>query len=218
MIKALSTTALGLLVASAVWANDYQIIAPSAQSVTIADGEITARLNLLGCEPGFGAACSATRQRSDYILSQKFGHGDRVAYSWEMKVDEPFVYDAIDVHLYPVRFLNNNDDPVIRFFLGNKHGFETRRQMCFSPTEFGQWHKIEVRVVWDSTTRENLNHKTPGTIQVICNGVETFSATDRPNIQIGDEVRLALGLDASISPAERDRIAIVYRNISISDW
>lgn len=209
---------MAVLYASSVWANEYEIVAPSDQTVILSNGEITAHLQANGCEPGHSEACSVTRQRADYVLSQKFGHGDRVSYSWEMKVSEPFIYNAVDIHLYPVRFLNNENEPVFRFFLGAKYGFEARRQMCFSPEEFGQWHKVEIRVVWDSTTRENLSHVTPGSIQVWCNGVETFSVSGRPNIQAGEEVQLALGLDASLTPAEGDRVSVTYRNVSISDW
>jgi len=205
-------------IAGASNAEEFEIIAPNETALEVADGIITARLSGDGCASGFDTACTETRQRAEYQQTTGHGHGDQIAYRWEIKVVDNVVLNAVDKHLYATRFLNGEANTVLQFYLSDEYGYEVNRKTCFGPEEFGQWHQIEVRVTWDSTKREGLGHKTPGEMTINCDGTEVFATSGRPNIKEGDEVSLALGLEGTLRLAEGDDVSVSFRNIEIGSW
>ena len=214
---AIAASLAAVMAAPASRANEFQIIAPNEVSINIQDGVVTAQLSADGCASGFETACSFTRQRAEYQSSINHGHGDRVAYKWEVNVPTGNVLNATDSHLYAARFLAG-DQSVLQFILGNEYGYEVNRKTCFGPEEFGQWHQVEVRVRWDSTKKKKLSDKTPGEIHIICDGTEIFSKAGRPNIKEGDVVNIALGIEGALKLAEGDQVSAAYRNIEIGSW
>ncbi|MDA5095766.1 hypothetical protein O2N63_16875 [Aliiroseovarius sp. KMU-50] len=205
------------LAVSGAHANEFQIFAPDEASLTVSDGVVTAQLSSDGCAPGFETACSATRQRTEYQSSSAHRHGDRIAYRWEVNVPSDNILNAVDNHLYAVRFLAG-ETPVLQFIVGNEYGYEVNRKTCFGPDTFGEWHSVEVRVMWDSTKKKSLKDKTPGEIHIICDGNEVFSKTGRPNIKEGDMVNFSLGLEGALKLADGDKVSVSYRNIEIGSW
>ena len=214
------TTAIAFLLsmAATAHANEFNIVSPSETALTASDGLVTAQLSGEGCATGFEDACSATRQRVEYVSSSAHGHGERIAYKWEINVAENLTFNAIDKHLYATRFVTGDAKTVMQFYLGNDYGYEVNRKTCFGPEEFGKWHQIEVRVMWDATKRKGLKDKTPGEIQILCNGDEIFSKAGRPNIKASDEVSLALGLEGALKLADGDNVSVSFRNIEITSW
>ena len=125
--------------------------------------------------------------------------------------------NASDIHLYAGRFLSG-DKPALQFFVGHDYGYEISRKTCFGPEDFGEWHQVEVRVMWDSTKKKGLKDKTPGEIHVICDGQEIYSKMGRPNIKPHDTINLALGLEGALKLADGDNVSVSYRNIEVGSW
>ena len=199
-----------------VQAGEGEIIAPN-QGALIANGkEIRAQLSKSGCASGFEAACSPTRQRSEYLPHQSHQHGDRVVYRWEVMIPKSLKYNG--GHLYSTRFLDDDNRMIFQFLIGEEYGYEIDRKPCFGPEGFGSWHKVEFRVVWDSTKKKKLSDKTPGEIHVSCDGNEIISSTGRPNIAEGGTVRLALGVEGALDLADGDNVEVNYRNLQIDNW
>lgn len=216
---AILTAALTVMTtATASHAKDFRIIAPNETALEVVDGLVTARLSDGGCMTGFENACSATRQQAEYQTSAGHGHGDRIAYRWEIKVTEDMKFNASDKHLYATRFVTGENKPVMQFYLGNDYGYEVNRKTCFGPEEFGKWHTVEVRVMWDATKKKGLKDTTPGEVHVICDDSEVFAKSGRPNIKSEDEVHLALGLEGALKLAEGDNVSVSFRNIEIGTW
>ncbi len=207
-----------LMAANSSHAGEFEIIGPNETALEVLDGLITARLSSDGCATGFESACSTTRQRIEYQSSSGHGHGNKVAYRWEIKVAKGMTFNAIDKHLYATRLVNGDGKSVMQFYLGNDYGYEVNRKTCFGPEEFGQWHVVEVRVKWDSTKKKSLGDKTPGEVHITCDGEEIYSKSGRPNIKVGDEIKLALGLEGTLKPAEGDAVSVSFRNIEIGSW
>lgn len=199
-------------------ATDFEVIAPNDGAVEIDGDQFTARLSDDGCSSGFDAACTGTRQRAEYLPAAIYGHGDQVAYRWEINVSEAMTFNAVDSHLYATRFLTGGDTSVLQFYLGTDYGYEVNRKTCFGPEEFGEWHQVEVRVSWDSTPKQNLRDKTPGEIHIACDGEEIFSSSGRPNIKAEDEIRLALGLEGALNLADGDNVSVSFRNLEVENW
>lgn len=200
------------------FAEEFSVIAPNETALSVADGLVTARLSAEGCAAGFEAACSETRQRIEYQSVTAHGHGDRVAYRWEINVAETLSFNATDSHLYATRFVTPDGKDVIKFYVGSDYGYEVNRKTCFGPETFGQWHQVEVRVAWDSTKKKNLKDKTPGEVQILCDGAEVFSAAGRPNIKPEDTIHLALGLEGALQLADGDDVSVSFRNIEVGSW
>jgi hypothetical protein len=215
---ALAAAALAAALSAPAAAADFERIAPTETALDVVDGLVTARLSPDGCASGFEAACTATRQRAEFQAATPHVHGDRVSYRWEIMVPAGFTMNAVDKHLYATRFLTGEDSSVLQFYLGTDYGYEVNRKTCIAPEALGEWHQIEVRVVWDSTKKKGLKDKTPGEIRVLCDGTEVFAAAGRPNIKEGQDVRLALGLEGAIALAEGDDVAVSFRNIEIGAW
>ena len=205
------------LTATASLANGFEIVAPSETSVQVQDGIVTTELSAVGCASGFETACTATRQRAEYQSTASHGHGDRMFYRWEVNVPRDNVLNAADNHLYATRFLAG-DKSVLQFIVGNDYGYEVNRKTCFGPESFGEWHQVEVRVMWDSTKKKGLKDKTPGEIHISCDGSEIFSRTGRPNIKVDDVVSIALGLEGALMLADGDKVSVSYRNIEVGTW
>ena len=102
--------------------------------------------------------------------------------------------------------------------MDGKIGYDIGRNVCFGPDDFGTWHSIEVRVVWDSTKKKGLKDKTPGEIHVQCDGTEVLTRSGRPNIDTDDEIRIALGLVGPVKLADGDIVAVSFRNLKIETW
>lgn len=198
-------------------ANNFQIIGPNETAMDIQDGVVTARLSNDGCAAGFETACTPTRQRAEYQLTEGHTHGDKVAYRWEVNVPKDLRINAADFHLYAGRFLSG-DKPALQFFVGHDYGYEISRKTCFGPEGFGEWHQVEVRIMWDSTKKKGLKDKTPGEIHVICDGKEVYSKTGRPNIKPDDTINLVLGLEGALKLADGDNVSVSYRNIEVGSW
>lgn len=204
--------------AGAAQPGEFEPVSPNETAVEIVDGVFSARLNAQGCASGFEAACSPTRQRAEYVSTQAHGHGERIAYRWEIKVGDAWAFNAVDKHLYATRFLTSDEKPVVQFYLGDDYGYEVNRKTCFGPEDFGDWHAVEMRVVWDATKRKSLKDPTPGELHILCDGREIFSKAGRPNIKEGDTVRLALGLEGALKLAEGDTVSVRFRNVEIGTW
>lgn len=193
-------------------------IAPNAIALMAENGEIHSSLSLTGCDVGHEPACTPVRQRSEFVSDAEHQHGDRIRYKWDVLVPADLTYKATGGHLYATRFLSSDDSVVMKFDLDPEYGYEYSRKVCFGPEGFGEWHSVELRVVWDSTKKQGLSHKTPGEIHIFCDGVELFSRTGRPNLAEGHIVRPTFGLEGALPLAEGDNVSISYRNIEISDW
>jgi|GEM_PF-6546390 len=213
----LATIMPAVMTTNAAKAEDFRIVAPTEAAMSVADGVVTARLNAGGCDAGFEPACTPMRQRAEYQSPGGHGHGDRVLYRWEVNVPRDNVLNAVDNHLYAVRFLAG-ESAVLQFIVGNDYGYEVNRKTCFGPEGFGEWHQVEVRVAWDSTRRKGLKDVTPGEIHISCDGVEVFSKSGRPNIKADDVVTIAFGLEGALKLAEGDKVSVSYRNIEIGTW
>ena len=197
---------------------DFEVVSSSETSLEVMEGEIRVHLNQNGCAAGFEAACSPVLQRSEYISTKSYGHGDRVTYSWEIMVPESFTYNASGAYLRAARFLNKKEESIFNFLLDGKIGYDVGRKVCFGPEGFGKWHAVPVRVIWDSTKKKGLGDKTPGELRVLCNGTEILSHSGRPTIGDEDEVRIALGLAGSLNLADGDSVVVSFRNIKIETW
>ena len=209
-LPAATTAGIGL-------ASDFQIIGPNETAMNIQDGVVTVRLSNDGCAAGFESACTSTRQRAEYQLTRDHKHGDRIAYRWQVNVPKDLTINASDVHLYAGRFLSG-DKPTLQFFVGHDYGYEISRKTCFGPEGFGEWHQVEVHIMWDSTKKKGLKDKTPGEIHVSCDGKEVYSKTGRPNIKPDDTINLALGLEGALKLADGDNVSVSYRNIEVGSW
>jgi len=196
-------------------ADDFNIISPGKDSLRINAGEMQVHLNRDGCEAGFEIACSTVLQRSEYVSTRSHSHGDSIAYGWEIRVPEDFRYNASGGYLRAVRFINAKGESVLSFLIDTQNGYNVSRKTCFSPKGFGSWHRIEVFVTWDSTKKKGLKDKTPGELQVICDGTEILNRLGRPNIGAEEQVWMAVGLAGSLKLADGDNAAVTYRNISI---
>ena len=73
-------------------------------------------------------------------------------------------------------------------------------------------------MAWDATKRKGLKDKTPGAIQIICNGKEIFAKSGKPNIKPADKISLALGPEGALRLAEGDDVSVSFRNIEIGSW
>ena len=215
----LATVAIAALVCPAIGQEQkFEAVTSSETSLKVAGEEFRARLNQNGCAPGFEAACSAVLQRSEYISTISHRSGDSVIYSWEIKVPKDFRYAAPGAYLRAARFLIGHEDSIFNFLLDSHIGYDAGRNVCFGPDGFGEWHSIQVRVVWDSTKKKSLKDKTPGELRVLCDGDEILSSSGRPNIGENDEVRIALGLAGAVKLSAGDNAAVSFRNVSIEPW
>jgi hypothetical protein len=196
----------------------FETVSSSEASLKVVEGEIRAQLSPNGCAAAFEEACSSVLQRSEYVSTTLHKHSDRVIYSWEIMVPKDFTYNASGGYLRAARFLVGKERSIFNFLLDRKIGYDVGRKVCFGPEGFGKWHAIQVRVVWDSTKKKTLSEKTPGELQVLCDGVEVLSHSGRPNIADGDEVRIALGLAGSLILAEDDSTTVVFRKFKMTTW
>jgi hypothetical protein len=196
-------------------AEDFEVITPTKSSLEVIENEIRVELSHYGCSDGHEIACKNTNmtQRSEYVSTHSYRHGDRVNYSFEIYVDPDFTYNALGKYLRAVRFLNSSDHSIFNFTLGTESGYTANLKTCFGLEGFGEWHLVEVHVNWDSTRKKNIKHKTPGELRVICDGVEVLSRSGRPNIGVEEEVRLALGMYGALDLADGDNVKIRIRNV-----
>ena len=219
-LKRWKSSTLGLIVACTwpTWAlaENFEIITPIETSFEVAEAEIRVELNQNGCAVGHEAACDLVYQRSEYVSTQSHKHGDTVTYSWEMKVPSDFIYNTSGGYLRTGRLLYGSGKSLYSFFLDMDTGYTINTKACFGPEGFGKWHTVEVRVAWDSTKKKNLKDKTPGEFIVLCDGVEVFSRSGRPNIiNTEEEVWFVLGLHGALQLADGDNAKVLFRNISI---
>ena len=200
--------------AQSALADEFFPVSPGASAFELVDGSIRAALINSGCEEGFEAACTTVEQRSEYVDNTVNRSGDRVLYKWDIMVPAEFA-DTPYASLRATRFLVGENKPILYFILDVEYGYEIARKTCFGPDGYGEWHNVEMLVVWDATRKKKLSDKTPAEIHVKCDGAEVFSRKGRPNINDGDEVRIAFGLTAPISLPESGDFQVHYRNIVI---
>lgn len=142
--------------------------------------------------------------------------GDRKQYSWEIFIPKDFSYSATGGHLIVGQF-HNSEDLLLSFALSND-GYTIRSKPCIRPDEFGAWHKVEVRYVFDSTRKKTFKDKTPGVLVVTCNGREIVSASGRPNVMKGSKVQFRYGLYGALDFPASDNVSVRFRNVRIGDW
>lgn len=219
-LKRWKSSALGLIAAFTwpTWAlaESFEFIAPTETSIEVTEVGVRVELNQNGCAVGHEAACDEAYQRSEYVSTQSHKHGDRVTYSWEVMVPSDFSFSR--GYLRSGRLLYGSGKPIFSFFLDTESGYTVNTRACFGPEGFGEWHAVEVRVAWDSTKKKSFTDRTPGDLLVLCNGVEVYSQSGRPNIiSAEEEVWFALGLHGALKLADGDNAKVLFRNISIEN-
>ena len=198
-------------------AEEFEPVSPGKTALEMTDGHLRASLINGGCEAAFELACNNNEQRSELVSTVSHKSGDRVIYSWDIFIPSEFA-DTPYASLRATRFLAGDNDPILYFVLDHQYGYEIGRKTCFGPDGYGKWHSVEARIIWDETRKKKLSDKTPAEIHVICDNIQVFSQTGRPNIKEGAKVRAAFGLTAPLGLPENGEFWVQYRNIKIESW
>ncbi|UUV06566.1 hypothetical protein [Ruegeria sp. YS9] len=160
--------------------------------------------------------CGRSRNRIEYFETSTSRAGDRRLYEWEILIPEDFSYNALNARLTAGQFETGTD--MLYGFELNNDGYTFRAKDCISAEDFGEWHKVSVRIQYDSTPRKSLKDQTPGVFVVECNGEVISDSTGRPNITEGGEVQFRYGLFGAKDIPATDNVSVSFRNVRVSDW
>ncbi|WP_316299790.1 hypothetical protein [Aliisedimentitalea sp. MJ-SS2] len=217
---------VALLLASPAAAESFDLTTPRADApVRNADGSETFQLLSGECSDVeyFSTElnitttdCAREQNRIEYFETSTAGAGDRRLYEWEIFVPEDFSYSALNERLTAVQFKTVTD--MLYGFELNNDGYTFRARDCISADGFGDWHKVSVRIHYDSTPRKSLKDKTPGVFVVECDGKVIADTSGRPNLAEGGEIQFRYGLFGAKNIPDADNVSVSYRNVRISEW
>jgi hypothetical protein len=160
--------------------------------------------------------CGRSRNRIEYYETSSSGAGDRRLYEWEIFIPEDFSYNALNARLTVGQFETGAD--MLYGFELNNEGYTFRARDCISADDFGEWHRVSVRIQYDSTPRKSLKDKTPGVFVVECDGNVIADTSGRPNLAEGGEIQFRYGLFGAKNIPDTDNVSVSFRNVRISEW
>ncbi|MEP2530775.1 hypothetical protein [Shimia sp.] len=217
---------VALLLANPAFATSFDLTAPRKDApVRHADGSETFQLLPGECSDHeyFSAElqkktsdCGRSRNRIEYYETSTSGAGDRRLYEWEIYIPEDFSYNANNARLTVGQFETGAD--MLYGFELNNDGYTFRAKECISAGDFGDWHSVSVRILYDSTPRKSLKDKTPGVFVVECDGEVIINTTGRPNLAEGGEIQFRYGLFGGMDILDTDNVSVSFRNVRISEW
>lgn len=217
---------VALFLASPAAAETFELTTPRADApVRHADGSETFQLRSGECSDreyfsnelqANTSDCGRSRNRIEYYETSASVAGDRRLYEWEIFIPEDFSYNATNARLTVGQFETGSD--MLYGFELNNMGYTFRARDCISAEDFGEWHRISVRIQYDSTPRKSLKDKTPGVFVVECDGNIIADTSGRPNLAEGGQIQFRYGLFGAMNIPDTDNVSVSFRNVRISDW
>ena len=162
--------------------------------------------------------CSWHSQRIELVQVGRNYAGEQVLYGWEIFV--PKNYSANTHSTMIAGQILDKGRFAINFRLTKDEGYNVQGYECFPPTDFGEWHRVQMKIRWDATKKTSLSHKTPGLIEIKCDSKIVLRVDGRPNTT-GGPLFLTIGLyrwfsGLDYSPDEVFEAS--FKNITIERW
>ncbi|MDU8913427.1 hypothetical protein [Aestuariicoccus sp. MJ-SS9] len=226
MLPCVLAISLALAITGPAHAQTFDLNAPR-EGVPVRDADGSERFQLLPGEcsdleyfstelQANTSDCGRGRNRIEYFETTTAIAGDRRLYEWEILIPEDFSYNASGARLTAGQFETGTD--MLYGFELNNEGLTFRTRECISADEFGEWHRVSVRIQYDSTPRRSLKDRTPGVFVIECDDEVLTDTSGRPNMAEGGEVQFRYGLFGAMNIPATDNVTVSYRNVRISEW
>jgi hypothetical protein len=162
--------------------------------------------------------CSVDSQRIELIQVGRKYVGEQVLYGWDIFV--PKNYSSNSPSTMIASQILDKGRSVVSFYLTKDEGYYVQGNECFPPTDFGEWHRVQVKIRWDATKKTSLSHKTPGLIEIECDSKIILRVDGRPNTT-GGPLFLRIGLyryRSGLDYSPDEVFEASFRNITIERW